>query len=211
VFTGIVTHRGTVVRTGEEGGGIAFEIESDLPLDAIALGASVAHSGVCLTVTGKAAGRHTVFASKETLARTTLAAWRTGTRVNLERSLALGDELGGHLVFGHVDGVGEVRAIERCGEAYELVTSLPSDLVSLVAVKGSIAVDGVSLTVNMVDATSFTVMLVPHTWKVTTLGERQVGDGVNLEADMLARYVARRMALMSQGPRAAADERDGGR
>lgn len=196
MFTGIVTHIGEVGAVREQEGGAEFEIVSSLPLETVPLGASVAHAGVCLTVVRKAPGIHVVQASRETLSRTTLGSWAPGTRVNLELSLRLGDELGGHLVFGHVDGVGRVLAIEPEGESHRVEIGMPAELAAMVAVKGSIAVDGISLTVNSAGADRFGVTIIPHTWSHTTLAHRQVGDAVNLEVDMLARYVARQLAAM---------------
>ena len=135
----------------------------------------------------------TVYASPETLARTTLGTWAVGTRVNLEASLKLGDELGGHLVFGHADAIGRIEAIEDRGQSREITFVLPAEIAPLVARKGSIAVDGVSLTVNAVTDETFKVAIIPHTRDATTFEDRQAGDLVNLEADMLARYVARRL------------------
>ncbi len=194
MFTGIVTHVGRIRAVEERGGGRLFVVEPPFDARTLEVGASVAHDGVCLTVTDHVDGGYTVFAIPETLSRTTLGAWRPGRRVNLERSLRLGDELGGHLVFGHVDAVGEVLELERVGEMWRMVISLPPALAPLVAVKGSIAVDGVSLTVTEAAADRFAVTLIPHTRAVTTLGERRPGDRVNVEVDMLARYVARQLA-----------------
>jgi riboflavin synthase len=136
-----------------------------------------------------------VQASPETLARTTLGGWQPGTRINLERSLRLGDELGGHLVFGHVDAVGEIVALAQAGETWRLEVAVPEALSPLLAVKGSVAVDGISLTVNEAASDRFACTIIPHTWAYTTLCDRRVGDRVNLEADMLARYVARQLAF----------------
>ncbi|HET6469030.1 MAG TPA: riboflavin synthase [Geminicoccaceae bacterium] len=194
MFTGIVTHIGRVAAVaGEDGRELV--IETDMAPEGLALGASVSHSGVCLTLVERLPGGWRVQASGETLARTTLGDWRAGTAVNLERSLRLGDELGGHLVFGHVDAVGELLAVEPEGESRRLVFRLPPELAPMLAVKGSIAVDGISLTVNAVEADRFEVTIVPHTWRHTTLQDRRPGDRVNLEADMLARYVARQLAV----------------
>lgn len=198
MFTGIVSHIGTIRRIGE-GAQRELEIVPGFPLDDLALGASVCHSGVCLTVTGKSTDSFTVQASPETLGRTTLGDWREGGRVNLERSLRLGDELGGHLVFGHVDGVGALVSAVPAGDGLTMRFSLPAALADMVAVKGSISVDGVSLTVTAVGAEWFEVALIPHTWSHTTLRDRRPGDRVNLEADMLARYVARQLAHTSTG------------
>ncbi len=196
MFTGIVTHLGALAAVREHGGGgRELVVESDLPLAELPPGASVAHSGVCLTVVGFEGRRHRVQASGETLARTTLGRWREGDRVNLERSLRLGDELGGHLVFGHVDAVGEILGISPApGDSRRVEVALPPALAPLVAVKGSIAVDGISLTVNEALPDRFAVTIIPHSWEHTTLKDRRAGDPVNLEADMLARYVARQLA-----------------
>ena len=192
MFTGIITDIGRIAGIAD-GDGRDLVVESRLDTGAIPLGASIAHSGVCLTVTEFVPGGWKVHASPETLARTTLGSWTVGRRINLEGSLRLGDELGGHLVFGHVDGLGEVRAIEKQGDGFKITFGLPSELSRMVATKGSIAVDGISLTVNGVDDDSFHVTIIPHTWDHTTLADRGVGDQVNLEADMLARYVARQL------------------
>jgi len=192
MFTGIVTHLGRIQRV-EGSADRRLWIASALAYDQLPIGASVAHSGVCLTVVEKAAGAHLVEASAETLARTTLGDWGEGTAVNLETSLRLGDELGGHFVFGHVDAVAELLEIEPVGDSWRLAVALPAELAPMVALKGSIAVDGISLTVNAVHADRFELMIVPYTWEHTTLAERAVGDAVNLEVDMLARYVARQL------------------
>ena len=200
MFTGIITHQGLIAKLEDKDGGRRLEIRAaGLDLDRLAVGASVAHSGVCLTVAGKTADSYIVYASPETLARTTLGTWREGDAVNLEASLRLGDELGGHLVFGHVDGQGRIATIEPVGESFRLVLDLPSDLRPLVAVKGSITVDGISLTVNEVTEAGVGLMIIPHSWSVTTLRHRRPGDAVNIEADMLARYVARQLQFVSGG------------
>ena len=198
MFTGIVTHQGVLATVSEMPGGRELVVTSDLPLAELALGASLAHDGICLTVVAMEGRSHTVQASHETLVRTTLGAWRQGRAVNLERSLRLGDELGGHLVFGHVDAVGEILAIEPDGDCHRLVVGVPPELAPMLAVKGSVAVDGISFTVNEAAGDRFGVMIIPHTWQHTTLGRRRLGDRVNLEADMLARYVARQLAFARQ-------------
>lgn len=195
MFTGIITHLGRIAAVRDDSGGRHLEIAAGLDLEGLAIGASVAHSGVCLTVTAKTASGYHVYASAETLARTTMGGWRTGDRVNIEGSLRLGDELGGHLVFGHVDGVGRITGLAPLGESWRLEVALPADLRPLVAVKGSIGVDGISLTVNELAAATMALTIIPHTWDATTLRDRKVGDPVNLEADMLARYVARQLAF----------------
>jgi len=198
MFTGIVTHKGVVERV-EDGDGRMLEIAPLGAFGPVAVGASIAHSGICLTVAGLTDRGWRVEASGETLARTTLARWRLGDRINLERSLRVGDELGGHLVFGHVDGIAEILTIEQKSGGRRIVYTLPPQVASLVAVKGSIAIDGVSLTVTEIERDRFATVVVPHTWAVTTLGERRPGDMVNLEADMLARYVARQLASLPRG------------
>jgi riboflavin synthase len=157
----------------------------------IAIGASIACSGCCLTVVEKGADRFTVEASGETLDKTHLGDWKAGARINLELSLKLGDELGGHLVYGHVDGIGRVVSTTPEGGSVRFVFEAPPALARFVAAKGSVAVDGVSLTVNEVDGNRFGVNIISHTQAVTTLGQAMAGQRVNLEVDMLARYVAR--------------------
>jgi riboflavin synthase len=199
MFTGIITHQGLILEVEDKDGGRRLVVQAPgLDLAGLAIGASVAHSGVCLTVAEKTANSYGVYASPETLARTTLAGWQKGDTINLEASLRLGDELGGHLVFGHVDGLGRITAIEPMGESFRLAFDMPEDLRPLVAVKGSIAVDGISLTVNEVGADRFASNVIPHTWRATDLAGRQVGDRVNVEADMLARYVVRQLALRAE-------------
>lgn len=194
MFTGIVTAIGTITRV-EDGPVRRFTVETPWAPDGIAIGASIAHAGVCLTVVETApapgGGAHMVEVSPETLAKSTLGAWKEGSKVNLERSLKVGDELGGHIVTGHADGVGQV--VDRRDENgwITLRFQAPASLAGFIAPKGSIAVDGVSLTVNAVHGADFTVMIIPHTAAVTTLGALQAGDSVNLEADLMARYAAR--------------------
>jgi riboflavin synthase len=168
-------------------------ITTRFPLEDVALGASIACSGCCLTVVEKGADRFDVQVSAETLARTTLGAWQVGSPINLERSLKLGDELGGHLVSGHVDGVATVVARTPEAGSTRFVFELPPGFERLVATKGSIALDGVSLTVNEVEGARFGVNIIPHTAENTTFAGLQPGDRVNFEIDMLARYVARLM------------------
>ena len=192
MFTGIITDLGEIEDIVDDNGRTLW-IAAPFDLDTIAIGASVAHSGICLTVVEKRTGQYRVFASGETLSRTTIGGWQVGDRVNLEHSLKLGDELGGHLVFGHVDGCGELVSLERDGAGYNLRFSMPQQLAPLIAVKGSVAVDGISLTVTYSDKGSFGVSIIPHTWEVTTLKDRKLGDRINLEVDMLARYVGRQL------------------
>jgi riboflavin synthase len=192
MFTGIVTDLGRV-RAVLPGGDTGYKIETHYDTSTIAIGASVACSGVCLTTIELGQGWFRVQASAETRARSTLGNWRVGTPVNLERSLKLGDELGGHMVAGHVDGVGRLLSLHEEGESIRVVFAAPAALASGIAPKGSIAVDGVSLTVNEVTGARFGVNIIPHTRAVTSLGSLKVGDPVNLELDLIARYVARLM------------------
>jgi riboflavin synthase len=193
MFTGIVTDLGTVraIEPSGQARDLAISIETAWETDGIAIGASVACSGCCLTVVERRAGLLSFTASAETLSKTTLGRWRPGTRVNLERSLRVGDELGGHLVSGHVDGVGTVAEVRPEGGSTRWRIRPPPHLMPFIAAKGSIAVDGVSLTVNDVDADAFGVNIIPHTAAVTSFGQLAPGDPVNLEIDTLARYVAR--------------------
>jgi riboflavin synthase len=195
MFTGIIADLGrveSVLPAAEAPAGLArFTIATAFDTDTIALGASIACSGPCLTVVATAPGRFSVDASAETLARTTLGAWRPGTRVNLERALRAGDELGGHLVSGHVDAVAEVVDRRPDGGSLRLTVAVPPGLAGYIAPKGSVALDGVSLTVNEVAGGRFGVNLIPITQRLTTLGAVEPGARVNLEIDLLARYVAR--------------------
>ena len=192
MFTGIITALGTIDEIiTKADGDVRLGIMTPWDCTAIPLGASIACSGVCLTVVAVSGGRFDVDVSAETMAVTTLAAWQEGTQINLERALAMGDELGGHIVSGHVDGIGTLISVDRDGDGYRLVIEAPEDLAPLIAPKGSVAVDGISLTVNAVEGRRFGLMIIPHTWDHTTLAARQPGDKINLEADMLARYVAR--------------------
>jgi riboflavin synthase len=190
MFTGIVTDVGRV-RTVIPGGDVGFAIATALDTRDLALGASVACSGVCLTVVEQGEGWFKVQASAETLSRTTLGTWREGTRVNLERALRLGDELGGHIVSGHVDAVAEIVERRSEGDSLRFVFAVPPPFERAVAAKGSVALDGVSLTVNEVEGHRFGVNIIPHTQQRTTFGTAAVGNRVNLEIDLLARYVAR--------------------
>ncbi|AWK86858.1 riboflavin synthase [Azospirillum thermophilum] len=190
MFTGIITDVGRV-RAVERQGDTRFTIETAFDTATVPIGASIANNGVCLTVVETGPGWFAVQASGETLSKTTLGSWAEGTRVNLERALKLGDELGGHIVSGHVDGVGTLLSIRPDGESIRLTFEAPADLAKFIAPKGSVAVDGVSLTVNEVDGARFGVNIIPHTQQATTFGGLREGDRVNLEIDMLARYVAR--------------------
>ena len=196
MFTGLVTDVGTVRKAEARNGLVRFEVESGYPLDSISMGASVMHSGVCLTVVDMGQGERgawfAVEAVPETLSKTVLGEWKAGSRVNLEQSLKLGDELGGHFVFGHVDGVGEVVSVEPEGQSWRLTIRPPAAIARYFATKGSAAINGVSLTVaEALSNGDFQLAIIPHTWDVTTLSELIPGAHVNLEIDMLARYVAR--------------------
>ncbi len=191
MFTGIVTDVGRVRAVLDTNRDRRFEIETRFDLETVEIGASIAHAGCCLTVVEKGEGWFAVEVSGETLSRTTLGDWAAGYPVNLERSARVGDELGGHIVSGHVDGVGEVVSVEAEGGSHRVRIRVPRPLHRYIAEKGSIAVEGVSLTVNEVEDDVFGVNLIPHTWDVTTLGRLQPGSRVNLEIDMLARYLAR--------------------
>ena len=196
MFTGIVTAKG-IVRTVSGRTDRRFSIESVYDPATIEIGASICHAGVCLTVTetakAPAGGLHVVEVSPETLQRTTLGSWTEGSEVNLERSLKMGDELGGHLVTGHVDGLGEVVDRSEAGGWLTLQVRPPKAIAKFIAEKGSIAVDGVSLTVNAAENDVFSLMIIPHTAQVTTIGALQIGAHVNLEVDLMARYAARLM------------------
>ena len=190
MFTGIITDIGTV-RSVEQRGDRRFVIGCAYDMAGVDLGASIACSGCCLTVVEKGPDWFAADASAETLSKTVLGEWKPGTRVNLERALKLGDELGGHIVSGHVDGVGEVLSSTPEGDSMRWRFRAPAELARFIAQKGSITVNGVSLTVNEVEGAEFGVNIVPHTAQHTTFGTLKVGARINLEIDMLARYVAR--------------------
>ena len=190
MFTGIITDLGRV-RAVERGKETRFEIATSYDTASIASGASIACSGPCLTVIDRGEGWFAVEASAETISRTTLGAWRQGVAVNLERSLKLGDEFGGHIVFGHVDGTVTLARQTASGDSVIFDFAAPASLLAYLAPKGSVALDGVSLTVNAVEADAFSVNIIPHTLRNTTFGAAKTGDRLNLEIDMLARYVAR--------------------
>ena len=196
MFTGIITDIGRVrrLRRGEL---LDLKIATAFDTATIPLGASIACSGACLTVVAVEPGAFAVQASVETLARTTLGEWEEGTLVNLEKSLRLGDELGGHLVLGHVDGMAQIVERRREAESVRFVFDAPEELATFIAPKGSVALDGVSLTVNEVAQNRFGVNIIPHTLACTTFGSVRVGQRMNLEIDLIARYVAR---LLRQTP-----------
>jgi riboflavin synthase len=200
MFTGLISDIGVVERLVPRQGGARLTLRpARLPVDALVPGESVACSGACLSVVERGGGLVSFEAVPETLSRTTLGGWRPGARVNLERALAVGDRLGGHLVLGHVDAVGEVLRRIPEGQGARLSVSLPADIAPLVAEKGSIAVDGVSLTVAAVSRDRFEVALIPDTLARTTLGDAAPGARVNLEADVVARHVARLAAFAGRG------------
>ena len=194
MFTGIITDIGTIERVAPRGDRRVV-IRTAYDMASVDFGASIACSGVCLTVVEKGPGWFAVDVSAESQRRTAQGQWREGRRLNLERAMKLGDELGGHIVTGHVDGLGEVARVTPEGDSWEVAFRLPADLAPYVAAKGSVTVDGVSLTVNRVtdgpEGTEFTVNIIPHTQAVTTLGTLAAGDAVNIEIDVLARYLFR--------------------
>ena len=193
MFTGIITDIGRV-RAVNQSGDTRYEIETQFDMSDIDIGASIACSGTCLTVIEKGDNWFAAEASTETLSKTSLGKWQVDTAVNLERPLRAADELGGHLVSGHVDGVGEITKIVPEGDSIRYTFCPPPEMMKFIAEKGSIAINGVSLTVNEVDDTTFGVNIIPHTQSETTFGTSKIGDPVNLEIDMLARYVARLLA-----------------
>jgi riboflavin synthase len=194
MFTGIITDIGRIA-AAEERGDLRLRIACGYDMANVDLGASIACSGVCLTVVDKGPDWFAVDVSRETLSRTAPGLWAEGARLNLERSLRLGDELGGHIVTGHVDGLGEVVAAEPVGDSVMIAIAAPDALAPYIAAKGSIAVDGASLTVNEVEGGRFTVNVIPHTAQQTTLDGLAPGRRVNLEIDILARYIGRMLEL----------------
>lgn len=203
MFTGIVSDLGEVIDVEEKAEGLRrLRIACGYDLDTIEIGASIACSGICLTVVerGRSGNRpfFAVDAAVETLRMTTAGAWRHGTALNLERALRLGDELGGHLVSGHVDGIAELIARDDFVDMAGLSFRVPAELLRFIAAKGSVALDGVSLTVNAVKADTFSVLIIPHTLQVTTFGSLQPGARLNLEVDLMARYAARLLQAAPQ-------------
>ncbi|GAA6201682.1 riboflavin synthase [Aquicoccus sp. SU-CL01552] len=194
MFTGIITDIGTVTEL-ERRGDLRARIGTGYDTGTIDIGASIASDGVCLTVIDLGADWYDVEISAETLSKTNLGGWTVGKRVNLERALKVGDELGGHIVSGHVDGVAEVLAVEDEGDSTRVTLRAPEGLARFIAPKGSVALNGTSLTVNDVDGRDFGINFIPHTKEATTWGAVTVGDKVNLEIDTLARYVARLNAV----------------
>jgi len=190
MFTGIISDIG-IIRELEQRGDLRARIETAYDTATIDMGASIASDGVCLTVIALGDNWYDVEISAETVSKTNLAAWTEGKRVNLERALKVGDELGGHIVSGHVDGVAEIVEMKDEGDSTRITFRAPKDLAKFIAEKGSVTLNGTSLTVNEVDGCDFGINVIPHTQQVTTWGDAKTGDKVNLEIDTLARYVAR--------------------
>ena len=201
MFTGIITDIGTI-RTVEARGDTRVVVETAFDMATVDLGASISCSGACMTVVEKGPGWFAVDVSGESIARTAADRWARGRRLNLERAMKLGDELGGHIVTGHVDGVAQVLGVCPEGDSRRIGFRLPADLAALVAPKGSITIDGVSLTINEVrdadDGTHISINVIPHTQAMTTLGNLQQGDQVNVEIDVLARYLNRMEAYRAR-------------
>ncbi len=191
MFTGIISHIGTVRALDKSPDGVRLTMQVGFDLSDVAIGASINHAGCCLTVVAKSEYTYDLDVSNETLSLTNLDRWAVGTQVNLERALKIGDELGGHIVSGHVDGMAKLISVTEDGDSYRLRFEAPSPLHRFIAPKGSVALDGISLTVNEVEDHVFGVNIIPHTWSHTTLSQTQAGDTVNLEVDRLARYAAR--------------------
>lgn len=191
MFTGLITDVGTVRSVEARSGGARIAVETTYDTAEIPIGASIACCGACMTVVEKEAGCFAIDASAESLARTTLGSWRPGRRINLERALCLGDELGGHMVTGHVDGVAGIVDRRPDGESLRFTVEVPKGFARYIAPKGSVALDGVSLTVNEVEGRRFGVNIIPHTAAQTTFGALAPEDRVNFEVDLIARYVAR--------------------
>jgi len=190
MFTGIITAIGQIEEL-KDTGDRWLKITTPWACDKIDLGASIACSGVCLTVIERADNWFAVEVSAESLSRTTIGGWQKGSQINLERALRLGDELGGHIVSSHVDGLASIEAITPIGDSHKLDIRVPEDVSKFIAEKGSVTLDGVSLTVNEVEGSCFAVNIIDHTWTHTTLGHATIGQQLNLEIDMLARYVSR--------------------
>ena len=207
MFTGLISDVGELLASEETGELRRFAVACHYDLATIPIGASIAHGGVCLTVVDAATtGNRTKIAvdvGAETLAVTTLGGWRPGDRINLERPLRVGDELGGHMVSGHVDGVAEILARRDFDGMAHFTVRAPAALAPFIAVKGSVALDGASLTVNAVEGSMFEVLLIPHTLAVTTWGQRKAGDAINIEVDQMARYAARLIEAGRGGTAAA--------
>ena len=198
MFTGLIQNIGTIRSLDKSRGDLRIEIETDMNLSKVQIGASVCCSGCCLTLTDKTNNSFFVDVSAESLSKTIIGAWGVMTRINLEPSLKVGDEIGGHFVSGHVDTVTKILDITKDGDSHRIKIAIPQGFEKYIAAKGSITLDGISLTVNEVDNTSFGVNIIPHTWDNTTLSNRNIGDEINIEIDSLARYVARHMECEGQ-------------
>jgi riboflavin synthase len=201
MFTGIITDIGLITSLIQNGD-LRAEIATNYNTSTIDIGASIACCGVCLTVVEKKQNSFTVDISAETISCTNVGKWEVGTKINLERALKLGDELGGHIVSGHIDGLAEVLGIKPIGDSREIIFAAPDDLKFFIAAKGSVTLDGISLTVNAVNDNQFTVNIIPHTWENTTFGNLNIGTKVNLEIDTMARYVARLCSAGLEGVKA---------
>lgn len=197
MFTGIITDIGEILSVDTNSGDRAFKIKTNYDTASIDIGASIACSGCCLTAIELGDDWFKVEASTETLSKTALGDWKMGSKVNLERSLRAGDELGGHIVSGHVDALAKILDVKPEGDSHRLKIEIPTGFEKFIAPKGSVALDGISLTVNEVEDTFFGVNIISHTWKVTTLGQKQVGDVLNFEVDLMARYVQRSLEVMA--------------
>ncbi len=191
MFTGIITSMGTIRTLERSAAGLHLTMQVDFDLSDVELGASISHAGCCLTVVSKTENTYRLDVSNETLNVTNLGTWQEGQTVNLERALKIGDELGGHIVSGHVDGMAKLISVVQDGDSFRLTFEAPAPLHRFIAPKGSVALDGISLTINEVNGQTFGVNIIPHTWTHTTLSQTQVGGAVNLEVDRLARYAAR--------------------
>lgn len=194
MFTGLIKDLGEVASIEDRGGLKRFRISTHLGVEKMDIGASIACNGCCLTVVDKSGGCFVVDVSNETLDKTTLGNWQEGTKINLEPSLRLGDEMGGHMVSGHVDCTATVEAMVKDGESWRITIRVPDSVSPYIAPKGSLALNGISLTVNEVSGSTFGVNIIPHTWQVTDISGWREGQRINLEVDMLARYVARMIA-----------------
>lgn len=190
MFTGIITDLGRV-KSVEKKGDTRFEFETTYDLSTVEIGASIACNGACMTVIEKGNDWFAITASGESLSKTTMGSWIVGQPINFERACKVGDELGGHIVSGHVDGLAEIISIIAEGDSHRFKFKVPTELKNFIAYKGSVTLNGVSLTVNEVEDDVFGINIIPHTMEVTTFGQSEVGDKINLEIDMLARYVAR--------------------
>ncbi len=199
MFTGIITNIGTITKA-EQAGDLRLTVACSFTTDSIKLGDSIACNGVCLTVVEIQGNGFAVELSAETVSRTAKNQWQVGKKLNLERSLRMGDSLDGHIVSGHVDGIATIGNIEKSGDSHIITLNVQPELARFIAPKGSVTLDGISLTINNMKNNDFSVNIIPHTWKNTTLNERKIGDQLNLEIDMLARYVARFLENQTVSP-----------